>query len=161
MIAAGAQGYAEATPAEISENPIIRLQPWGRLEGTWLSGGKPASGRELFFQFGSAGTDAVGSDFQAYDIETDGNGRFTFPKVPPGLHKLARRIPLDAHSWTEDIIRDLAIRPGKTTTVTLASFELLRDRAVALACRFEVGRRDARLRCDSYAHSQAARERID
>ncbi len=123
VIAAHAAGYAEASPAALAAEPTMRLQPWGRLEGTFLSGGKPAANRVL--TLGS--TTAVSLlglvfDFDSFPVETDAQGRFAFPKVPPGRLKLTRLVSIGSGAscmFTAVELMVVEIRPGETTTITV------------------------------------------
>jgi hypothetical protein len=80
VVAACPDGYAEATPAALVADPILRLQPWGRIEGSFFSAGKPAASRVL-----ALGIPITrGTLISTITAETDANGRFVFPRVPPG-----------------------------------------------------------------------------
>ena len=61
VIAAGPAGYVEVPRAALAENPIMQLQPWGRIEGMYSSGGQPAADREFLLQYaqGSPGRSDV------------------------------------------------------------------------------------------------------
>ncbi len=114
VIAAHPQGYAETTPVALAADPAIRLQPWGRLEGTFLSGGKPAAGRELTVESSGPGPRTRWFEFR---VKTDADGHFAFSKVPPGKLKLVlliqfRRTPLT----------DVDVVPGETKTVTIGAY---------------------------------------
>ena len=64
----------------------MRLQPWGRIEGTYLSNGKPAAGREMsLYSVTTSETTILCSDFL---VETDASGHFVFPQVPSGQIRL-------------------------------------------------------------------------
>ena len=126
VIAAHPGGFAETTPAVLAAEPVIRLQAWGRLEGTYLSRGQPAADRELLFQYGQGDFTTVSSDSRAYQVRTDRDGRFVFPQVPPGQHRLVRLVPekgLPGMSsgtvWSHQPLLQVDIRPGDTTTVTI------------------------------------------
>lgn len=126
VIAAHPGGFAETTPAVLVAEPVIRLQAWGRLEGTYLSRGQPAADRELLFQYGQGDFTTVSSDSRAYQVRTDRDGRFVFPQVPPGQHRLVRLVPekgLPGMSsgtvWSHQPLLEVDIRPGDTTTVTI------------------------------------------
>jgi RNA polymerase sigma factor (sigma-70 family) len=123
VIAVNAQGIAEASPSALTTEPTLTLQPWGRLEGTYLSGGEGAVDREVLFIYGQGAFDTVSSDFTAYRVKTDSEGRFAFSKVPPGKHRLVR-VTTDkdtgASSWSSDHpLMEVVIRPGETTVVTI------------------------------------------
>lgn len=126
VIAAHPGGFAETTPAVLAAEPVIRLQAWGRLEGTYLSRGQPAADRELLFQYGQGDFTTVSSDSRAYRVKTDRDGRFVFPQVPPGQHRLVRLVPekgLPGMSsgtvWSHQPLLEVDIHPGDTTTVTI------------------------------------------
>lgn len=123
VIAANAQGYAEASPAALAADPTLILQPWGRLEGAYFSDGAGVAGSELMFQYGPGTLDTLSCDAAAYRVKTDHGGRFAFSKVPPGKHKLLRVITDKASgtsSWSDDHpLMEVVIRPGETTLVTV------------------------------------------
>lgn len=123
IIAAHPAGYAEVPPATLTAEPVIRLQPWGRLEGKYLAGGEPASGRSLLFACQQGDRRTVSSDFTAYQVKTDDAGQFAFPQVPPGTHKLVELVPETSQpgrkAWSHVPLTDVGIRPGETTTITV------------------------------------------
>ena len=123
VIAAAPAGYAEATPAALVAEPTMRLQPWGRIEGTFLSNGQPAAKRAVYFQHGQGDFRTVSTDFTAYQVETDANGRFVFAQVPPGQHKLMELVPepgtAGSKSWSHQPLVEVEVRPGETATVTV------------------------------------------
>ena len=123
IIVADAVGYAEATPAELTNSPTLTLQPWGRVEGTCFSGGQPVAGREYLFNlFGDEGNNSIDADFTAYKVESGADGKFTLPKVPPGKHYLVRlirtRISPGGMAWMHGLKTEVMIQPGETTPVT-------------------------------------------
>lgn len=125
VIAAGTEGYAEATPAALAGEPVIVLQPWGRLEGTLLVQGQAGTNCALMFQLGMDRVSGISTDLTAYQVKTDNAGHFVFSQVPPGKHKLAQLITVRMEpSWTgtglaEKTLTGVDIRPGETTTVTV------------------------------------------
>jgi len=123
VIAANAQGFAEASPSALAVEPTLVLQPWGRLEGTYLSGGEGVADREVLFEYGQGALDTVSADFTAYRVKTDSEGRFAFSKVPPGKHRLVRVITdkdSGTSSWSNDHpLMEVEIRPGETTAITI------------------------------------------
>ncbi len=123
VLAAHPSGFGEATPDALAADPKIRLQPWGRLEGVFLTAGKPATNRSVFFQFGKGDLRAVSTDFTAYQVKTDAEGKFAFPQVPPGKHKLVELVPIEGTAgstvWQHQPLTDVEIRPGETATITL------------------------------------------
>jgi RNA polymerase sigma factor (sigma-70 family) len=122
VIAASAEGYAEASRSQLAKEPGITLQPWGRLEGTCLSEGRPAAGRDVFFGYARGHFQSVGSDFMAYRTKTDSEGHFVFSKVPPGKHTLMRMV-LDKRPsgdvTTYVPLQKVEVGSGETTRMTV------------------------------------------
>lgn len=122
IILAHPAGFAEVTRAVLVSDRSVRLEPWGRLEGTYMVGTQPATNRDLLFQYGQAYSDEVSTSFEAYRVKTDAAGKFIFPKVPPGKHQVVRLVPF-AGGHSHEPIADVEIRPGETTTTTISSTE--------------------------------------
>jgi len=119
VIVAHSAGFAEVSAAALAADPIIRLEPWGKLEGTYTVSGQPATNRDFLFQYGERPSDPVQSSFEAYRARTDEAGHFVFNQVPPGKHKLVRLIPVGGGGLQHDPVADVDIRPGETTAVNL------------------------------------------
>ena len=119
IIIAHPEGFAEVTPAALAFDPIVQLEPWGRLEGTYLVGGQPATNRDLLFQYGQTHSEAISASFEAYRVKTDQAGRFVFNQVPPGKHKIVRLIPVGAGALQHEAFAEVEIRSGETTTTTI------------------------------------------
>ena len=118
VIAASPDGYAESTPAALAAESTMRLQTWGRLEGTLLSGGKPAAGRVL--TLGRSGTFS-----RFFIVETDADGHFAFPKVPPGQISLFQTFTQGAYrEYHRFQIPAVTVRLGETTTVSLVLYNV-------------------------------------
>jgi RNA polymerase sigma factor (sigma-70 family) len=123
VIAANPSGYAEANPAALAKNPVLVLQPWGKLEGSYLSGKEPAAGRDLFLQFAQQDPTSISFDF-SFKVTTDSQGHFLFPQVPPGKLKIVRLIHVLPNGFSQQPQQplpdgDVEIRPGETTTKTI------------------------------------------
>ena len=119
IIVAHPSGFAEVSPASLASEPIIRLEPWGKLEGTYLVGGQPATNRDLLFQYGQRHSDAIHSSFEAYRVQTDQAGHFVFNQVPPGKHVLVRLIPAGPNAVQHEPVGEVEIRAGETTTTSI------------------------------------------
>jgi RNA polymerase sigma factor (sigma-70 family) len=81
VVVANQKGYAEATREALAVEPSLRLEPWGRIEGTVLSGGRGVAGRLVQLGFEDISW-VVLPDYPA--VKTDDDGRFAFVQVPPG-----------------------------------------------------------------------------
>ena len=127
VVAACPDGYVEATPAALVAEPILRLQPWGRIEGSFFSAGQPAAGRVLALGFQKPWEPTM---ISATTAETDAGGRFVFPKVPPGEFILWRKeaqvanphfhTPTNLSYGTYDQFRvpPVRVRAGETAAVS-------------------------------------------
>ncbi len=126
IIAAAGEGYAQASLSTLVRDPTIRLEPWGRIEGTFLSGGHAAPNRVLRFEYGASRPTTLSADLEAYRVTTDGEGRFAFPQVPPGKHKLVQVLTGGHLSSGRLLFRsaaltDVEVDPGQTTTLTIGA----------------------------------------
>ncbi len=125
VIAANADGYAEATPTELTNQPAMRLQPWGGLEVSCVSGDKPIAGREFLLQMGGGSDQSVSFRFDLAHYTTDAQGQFSIAKLPPGTHNLVRLIPQPAsgntHSWMHGNKTEFEIKSGETTKLVLGA----------------------------------------
>jgi hypothetical protein len=115
VVVAHAAGYGEATAAELAADPMIRLQPWGRLEGTLPAATQSVAGLTLFLDLDQK--DLGAPEVHNFSAKADELGRFVFPRVPPGTHKLMRLAAPGAPPVAEPLA-DVEIRPGETTTLS-------------------------------------------
>jgi protocatechuate 3,4-dioxygenase beta subunit len=90
IIVTSPDGYADTTPAKVSEYPVIQLQSWGRLELTSHSSGKPAVGVEYELEFENGAAEPVSFDFAGSRFKTDDKGRIIIEKMPFGRHSVTR-----------------------------------------------------------------------
>lgn len=125
LVIACPAGYGETTPEELKQTSTITLQPWGRIEGICLSGGKPAVGREYLLGLDSSKDDdgnLISADFIAFKVTSDEQGKFVMPLVPPGKHclvRLIREYALTGGAWSHGNKTVVDVQPGTTTSVTL------------------------------------------
>jgi len=122
VIAANPSGYVETTPVALTENPVLVLQPWGRLEGTYLSNGQPATNRNLLLQFTDHDADlGISFEFMSFKVATDAQGHFVFPQAPPGKLKIIYLAYVPPNGFAHQPLPDgdVEIRSGETTTKTL------------------------------------------
>jgi RNA polymerase sigma factor (sigma-70 family) len=123
VVGADSEGYAEATPAMLSTNPVLQLERWGWLEATCYSGGKPVAGREYRVDYGSHSPRPVSTDPNT-SLITDANGRISAP-VSPGRHILTSILPIsqsgDFRSWTTGTETPFDVSPGETNLLALGT----------------------------------------
>jgi peroxiredoxin len=118
VVAASAQGYAEAKLDEATGELALTLQPWGRIEGTARNGLKPAANLSVMVN-GSAngGNMQLQYDFDSYRTETDDQGRFVFTNVPPGRRFLIRLYAAGTGRWNWSHIEPVEVKSGEVTRV--------------------------------------------
>jgi hypothetical protein len=116
VVAAAPEGYAATTAAALSAVPTLRLQPWGRLEGTCVAGGKAAAGASFRLTSKSPVAQTL------YDVEADENGHFTFPTVPPGNLTLRKWSPRGTRQAALNPLAEVAIQPGETKTMAVGAY---------------------------------------
>lgn len=79
------EGFAEMMRSDLSRSPEIHLQPWARLEGTYLLNSQPKENTRMMIHPKAR---------QGYFLwilgtgETDRNGHFQIGKLPPGEYTL-------------------------------------------------------------------------
>ena len=82
IAAANEQGYAEVSIDDFKRSPTLILKPWGRINGSLRSGSLPGANQLLkLVRLGSLSPQLNPNRFTRL---TDGAGRFTFERVPPG-----------------------------------------------------------------------------
>ncbi|MCE5229069.1 M56 family metallopeptidase [bacterium] len=88
FIVVGEWGYADVNDRELRKNPEIRLNAWGKLQGTVSVGGKPAAGMLLRIKYDRPFCDASDPNrpkvwFDDY-AQTDSSGKFVFERLMAG-----------------------------------------------------------------------------
>jgi len=122
LLAAGSgEGYVEVDAAAYAKSPDLKLQSWGRVEGVYRIGSKPAGGQRVSLgpkqPPSKAGERRVHHSVQAV---TDEHGQFVFPRVPPGKRSVQAPISkTDGDSWIMPLMAVYEVLPGKTAHVTL------------------------------------------
>jgi hypothetical protein len=116
-------GFAASPPAALTNDPMLRLQAWGSIEGTFRTNGQPAAGQTLQLKFINEGGSApVQLDSSAYQVVTGNLGQFAFPKVPPERLTLVQLIPEKAPEpkvWSHYPLTDVDVRPGETALINV------------------------------------------
>ncbi|MGZ4962716.1 MAG: carboxypeptidase regulatory-like domain-containing protein, partial [Limisphaerales bacterium] len=126
VIVATPDGYAESTVAALTDNPVMRLLPYGSLEVTCVSGGKPIVGRDYVIEFGGGSAETVNFDSPISHVKTDEQGRITVEKLPPGKHNLVRIYVFKTENGVGHSAGDkipFEIHPGETTRLSAGDSE--------------------------------------
>jgi uncharacterized GH25 family protein/5-hydroxyisourate hydrolase-like protein (transthyretin family) len=128
LIAIHDRGYAEI-PIENFKGKIV-LQPWGRIQGKLLVGGKPAAGQTISLVNMIYRTEPTANTrhFPALSLYLDAitgpDGAFVFEKVPPGERKISQRLTRTATGngrYYDTQGHPIIVAPGTVTTVELGS----------------------------------------
>lgn len=72
-------GFTKMRLDDFEATRMVKLQPWGRIEGRTVYDGKPASGQEVLLKV----DDSLRTDFSQFRATSDAAGRFQFDFVPP------------------------------------------------------------------------------
>ena len=119
VIAINSRGFAAAVPAALSREPVLQLQPFGRVEGQWLVENQPAAGREV--TLGMASPDGGGYVLDC-STTTDNEGRFAIPQVPAGKYQLMWNARGENGVSTTKSVAEVEVRPGETSPVTFGGY---------------------------------------
>ena len=115
-------GWAIAPVVEGENKFDLKLQPWGRIEGTLSQGGIPGVGKKvnlenLIWDF----TDPLRFLCEA---KTDRDGHFVFEKLPAREYKLVlftQNKAANRNEYISTMQTPVEVRAGETTTVTFGS----------------------------------------
>ncbi|HEY8750282.1 MAG TPA: carboxypeptidase regulatory-like domain-containing protein [Tepidisphaeraceae bacterium] len=111
-------GYTFLNRQILRDAPQARLSPWGTLEGTLFTDGKPDSAKPVMLQPQKAApSDAINLTYRA---TTDANGHFRFDRIMAGSFTISRAQPGDGqwfHPAGEMI--PLEIAPGANAPIDL------------------------------------------
>lgn len=120
VVAAHPEGFALVPRATLEAEPVLRLQPWARVEGRIWRRGTPAAGRELTLSIGEAGrSPAILFSFDGYRVVSDDRGGFQFDKVPPTSLRLVELVPFEValpqgvNGWRQRPLEAIQARPGQ------------------------------------------------
>ncbi len=111
------QGYAERDVEQLARSPIIKLQPWGRIEGVLRSAGQALANEKVCVQMRmwNPWISSIHLHVEQFTTTTDANGSFFFDSIPPGEHKLG-------HLFRGGLMESRAtiqVKPGETAKVDL------------------------------------------
>lgn len=110
-------GYGAAQVTDPPKPISIALQPWARLEGKVLSGGKPLPNAKVFVaQFGDQADWNRWHLIKQQQLQCDQNGHFVMDQVVPGANQIGRT---DSKRGMPERFYHMDLPPGKTTFVTI------------------------------------------
>ncbi|HEY7120113.1 MAG TPA: carboxypeptidase regulatory-like domain-containing protein, partial [Tepidisphaeraceae bacterium] len=117
------RGYAMLRSEQLAKSTgDITLQPWGRVTGVLRVGAKPAPpGTMLSVQMREEEPYDPKTPRAYHDIQTatDTDGRFTFPKVPPGRASVAVQVKLSENMTGFTQSTPVTVKAGETVEVNI------------------------------------------
>jgi len=123
VVVGHSEGFMTVPFADMSSNTLIRLRPWGRIEGVAQLAGRSMINEPIHLAGKPDPSTRISISFSP---TTDANGRFVFDTVPPGTWKVQREInrPEDTQrtrvrmlQFSHGVWAD--VRSGETVTVVL------------------------------------------
>lgn len=115
------KGFGLAQSRDLANNPVMVVQPWGRIEGVRINRGRPLADQRLMFalDWQCVGEDISNRVWTRDEATTDARGRFVFEHVPPTEIFL-----LEPHKHPENMwfrLEYLKIKPGETNHLKIAT----------------------------------------
>jgi beta-lactamase regulating signal transducer with metallopeptidase domain/uncharacterized GH25 family protein len=138
VVAVNEDGFAQVSLDQLKSSPQIRLQKWGRIEGTlrvghhpgtnqlvtlgpslprWTRMSVPVPGQTNGVQEITNSRPVVVPltyDFNTFQTRTDEKGWFAFSFVPPGGQTINRLISTGKGSWSSSQLATVEVGPGET-----------------------------------------------
>ena len=112
VAAASKDGFKQVSVQELSTNPIIVLEPWGRITGVLRRAEQPGTNEPLDLMLTSDSSPRL-----QYEAMTDETGKFEFDYVPPAPLEINGRIMLSAQAWQSEPLKQITVAPGQTLHV--------------------------------------------
>ncbi len=118
VVAVGAAGLGQVRCFDFSNPLDIRLQPWGRIEGTVRTRDGHWAGRKVSWTHPGNLTDwmTLFYDSKGFSAVSDEDGKFTLEHVPPGDGRVAVE---DSSGTTSILSCFVRVNPGETTQVQI------------------------------------------
>ena len=139
VIALNEEGFAQVSLEQLKISPPIKLQKWGRIEGTLEIRHHPGTNEQVVLsvppsrwskmrvQKMGQGTNHLETtnasammlnpvmyDFNAFVSRTDDHGRFAISYVPPGEQAVARLVSTGGGSQMHRPLGNVTVNPGAT-----------------------------------------------
>jgi peroxiredoxin len=119
VVVIGDEGYAFRSQEKLAAEPKVKLEPWGRIEGTVRIGSKPGAGERVHLSIDGSGSGTTPLPYFDYNATADADGRYTIERVPPGDVSVTRSIRLSARSTAYSHGKSIFVKPGETARVDL------------------------------------------
>jgi protocatechuate 3,4-dioxygenase beta subunit len=111
------KGFARTDLAGLEKNEAVVVQPWGRVEGTVLVGGKPGAGAQLMLNASPRQPSGMPLMNFMSNATADDKGRFAFDRVPPGEATVARGVRVNDRMTTYVNSTPVDVEAGQTARV--------------------------------------------
>lgn len=125
LFAAAEAGFAEVDGADFPKTKVLKLAPWGRIEGQVMLGKKPGAGEFVTFQPDRSRLETPGQIMTGFspEVQADAEGRFIMEKVVPMPGYAGRvvitKLPGGMTSHSPVGMTAVAVKPGETSRVTI------------------------------------------
>ncbi len=122
LIATHDSGFAQVTPEQFAKSPVVRLEPWGRIEGQVMEGATPDANRTIWFipkRDDNQQTFVVSWSFWG---KADAQGRFQLNRVMPGPGSLSRVVNSEGPTGTTQTAgweQAIDVEPNEACKVTI------------------------------------------
>ncbi len=121
IVAVHPLGCASVVFADFEKTGRLRLEPWGRVDGSVVVAGKPIAGQviELVDPGSNRGRGGVVCSPHDFTAVTDRQGRFAFDHVPPWNFELVRPLKTAGIGFDFAESKRVSVAPGEVTRVVL------------------------------------------
>ena len=119
VVAVCEAGEGVATGEELANGGVIRLQPWGRIEGVLMEGDKPVAGASMAIDNVLGRKKDEPSVHYQYELALTGaDGRFVFPRVHP-YSMWIMQINAKSQRWRDALAYygRVTVKSGETASV--------------------------------------------
>lgn len=118
IAAASEEGFSLASVKSLATNSTIRLEPYGRIEGTLTRPSGPGTNEDVDLAFAGSFMSQPAIGLGNHDV-TDSQGRFKFDHVPPGDLQISYRVKESANSWRSVPLQEVSLKPGQSLVVDI------------------------------------------
>ena len=121
IIVVADEGFARRSPEQLANSVGVRVEPWGRVEGTCRVGIRPVAHQKIRLFVDATSKTSTDYEFYEYEAETDEQGRFVVERVFPGDARATTATPQGTNRGAYGSIGSdtIEIKSGETAKVTI------------------------------------------